>query len=211
MQINHLIVDEILINETNGEALHRAALYSFDTKRWVSTHVEGPEKRLGPIEIVDQVDLEKAGINVTKFGQKRLYTDGPRNHKTIHYKDDWSIPTISVYSLVLPLNYFAEVIDINTRGDEYWKPQLGITPEGNLFYHMVFADWANEHRLHYFDISARLVHNPKKVESLALDMQTVEGTDRYKSLAQAVAPVISNIENWLKLLEVSIFLSKIGS
>jgi len=104
MQIDHLLVDEIYIDQSGLSGMARATIYSFQYSRWVSPHKERKGERVGPMTLVDSVSWDMAGITKTDFGERKLHTTGPIGHPTISYRDRWTIPTISIYPDSTSLN-----------------------------------------------------------------------------------------------------------
>lgn len=85
----------------------------------------------------------------------------------------------------MPIEYVATQIDIDAHIDEYRPTLIGVTQEGNLFYHKVFADFGNPSMKHIFDVTAQLVYSPKTCRQLADNVEAVLGTKRFEELAHA--------------------------
>lgn len=210
MQIDHLLVDEIYIDQASLSGMARATIYSFQYSRWVSPHKERNGERVGPMTLVDSVSWDMAGITKTDFGERKLHSTGSIGHPTISYRDRWTIPTISIYAFVLPTEYVATQINIDTYNDEYRPTLIGVTQEGNLFYHTVFADFGNPSRKHIFDVTAQLEHNPKACKKLADDLEAVKGTKRFEELAHAAGRQVRSVDFWFKLLDLGTKFFKTG-
>ena len=52
MQIDHLLVEEISIDQTRKVGLVKSTLYDFRGPQWVSTHPARPGRPLGPVTLI---------------------------------------------------------------------------------------------------------------------------------------------------------------
>jgi hypothetical protein len=207
MQIDHLLVDEIIIDEASLNGILKSTLYDFREPQWVSIHSERGGRPLGPITMICENpndDLMK--ITARSFGDRRLVTEGTPAHLKISYTDRWTIPDLALYTLVLP-KYFTPT-EIHFDSDLGSSLEIGVNQSQQLFYYRLFADWRS--KMHEFSIAIRLAKNLEQYREITNSVGVVQGTSQFKQFGHAIGRQVSSPDFWFKLLDLgSKFLPKI--
>lgn len=202
MQVEHLLVDEIVIDSASLSAIAKCTLYDFPHPEWISSHREREGHRIGPMTVItdERRRDDLMNISIRSLGERRLHTAGPPARPVVSYRDRWVIPSWSVYALVFPKWFVATHIDLTPREGMGWIPplQIGISHDERLFYHTVFT--GGDQRA--FDIEARLERNESRYQELINDAETVKGTKQFEHLRNAVGREAATADFWFKLLEL---------
>lgn len=209
MQVEHLLVDEIVIDNASLTAIAKCTLYDFPHPEWVSLHREREGYRIGPVAVIpdERRRDDLMNISIRSLGERRLHTEGPPARSVISYKDRWVIPSWSVYALVFPKGFVATNIDLMPREGRGETPplQIGISHDERLFYHTVFTSGDRC----AFDIEARLENNERRYRELVDDAETVKGTNQFENLWYGVGREAATADFWFKLLELGSKLLKL--
>jgi hypothetical protein len=198
MQIDHLLVDEIIIDGASLNGVLKSTLYDFREPQWVSIHRKRIGRPLGPVTMIgDNPSDDLMKITARSFGERRLVTEGPPARLEISYADRWTIPDLSLYTLVLPKTYVP--IHISFESSFGSSLEVGVNQSQQLFYYKLFADWRS--RMHEFLVEMRIGENPEQYQKIINSVGVVHGTSKYKEFGHAVGRQVSNPDFWFKLLE----------
>jgi hypothetical protein len=198
MQIDHLLVDEILIDNANLSGIVKSTLYDFRQPQWVSVHRERIGHPLGPVTMIsDDPKDNLMGISARSFGERTLVTEGPPARLEISYTDRWTIPDLSLYTLVLPKKYVLTQMTFDSHLNS--TLEIGVNPSQQLFYYALFADWQS--KMHEFFIASRVQENIKQYQEIIGSVGAVHGTKQFQEFSHAVGRQVSSADFWFKLLE----------
>lgn len=206
MQIDHLLVDEILIDSASLNGIVKSTLYDFRQSQWVSVHHERIGRPLGPVTMIsDNLNDDMMKITAHSFSERLLTTEGPPARLEISYTDRWTIPDLSLYTLVIPKNYVPIRLSFDSRLNS--SLEVGVNHSQQLFFYTLFADWQS--KMHEFFIAVRLKEDVEEYQEATRSVGVVQGTDRFQEFSHAVGRQVSNPDFWFKLLELgSKFFSK---
>lgn len=200
MQVNSLLVDEIKIRKTDGICVVGSTLYTFDSLRWISSHKGRAGKRLGPMALLKLNDSndDMNGIEITKFPKRPLDTTVNKT-LVVSYRDRWTIPAWTSYTIVLPKDFVLTRASIKVQDGNSWKHDfmIGVTSDGHLFYHAFFG--GNGQVL--FDIEARIERDNEKYNELVASLEVVEGSRRFADLGTKIGRQLLTPDMFMKLLE----------
>jgi hypothetical protein len=203
MQIEHLLVDEIVIDSDSLSGIAKCTLYDFPHPEWVSAHREREGRQIGPMTLIadERRRNDLMNISIRSLGERRLHTEGPPARLVISYKDRWTPPPWSVYALIFPRGFVATRIALDPCDSLGWAPplQIGVSHDERLFYHTVVE--GNGHP-RVFDIEARLGRNENRYRELVNDAETVSGTNHFEHLRNAIGREAATADFWFKLLEL---------
>lgn len=218
MQIRNLIVDDIDYSES--KACVRSVIYYLTEPQWVSAHVERGNKILGPVTILENEPRlgDSPDFAVKSFPERTLHTEISRQRVIVSFRDRWTIPANTLrggtlYTIVLPLGFVAEYIDMNYHAQTNWQPPplaLASSPDQRLFFHTLFqpiqitihdnsVEWSD----HIFDIELRLEENAEKARRMISSVDVVKGTRRYSSLVEDLKADASKSSFWFKIFETA--------
>jgi|ERR1700752_502257 len=203
MQVEHLLVDEIVIDSASLSGIARCTLFDFPDPEWISAHREREGRQIGPMILIpdERKPNDLMNISIRSLSERRLHTEGPPARLVISYKDRWTLPPWSVYALVFPKGFIGTHIDIQHLDSISWMPtlQIGVSRDERLFYHMIVGG-SGEPRI--FDIEVRLESNESRYQELINDAETVEGTNNFRHLRNAIEREAGTADFWFKLLEL---------
>lgn len=202
MQVENVLVEEILADEANRLGLAKSTLYGFRDSRWISYHREREGRRLGPITLLDdpEASSEPLEVSMRRFAERKLHTE--ESHRMIiSYRDRWTIPSWTVYALVLPKGFVASLVRLVHQDPSHLVPELqvAVSKEARLFYHTIFAEIESRH---VFDVEARIEQNTKRYEKLIKSAEVVSGTINYKRLRKQIGQEVMSSDFWFRLLEL---------
>lgn len=199
MQIDHLLVDEILIDSASLHGLAKSTLYEFRQRQWVSVHPGRMGHPLGPVTMISENPTDDLmRITAQSFSPRPLITEGLPAHLEISYQDRWTIPDLSLYTLVLPYNYVPTTMSFESHFHS--SLEIGVNHSQQLFYYFLFADWHSE--MHEFSIATRLKKDIGQYHELINSVGVVHGTNQFQEFSHAVGEQVSKPDFWFKLLEL---------
>lgn len=204
MKIHHLLVDELLVDIENHSATAVSTLYDFQEPEWVSPHAEREGLLIGPLTLLrgEAIENDLKDISIMPFPKRKLHFETNRMGPLVTYKDRWTIPNRSLYTIVFPKNFVPNHIQM-TKSESEWTPHLllGYSRTEQLFFHTIFES-NEEVRQHIFDIEAQIQKNEKKYNELILDTRTIEGTNRFQELGRGIQREATTPDFWIRLLEL---------
>ncbi len=204
MQIDHLLVDEIAIDSASLVGVVKSTLYDFRQPRWVSVHQAREGHPIGPITLLkenEESNNDRVNISARSFGERKLSTLGSPASPTISFTDTWTVPDLTLYTLVLPTYFVTTQLKIERETpDRSPTLQIGMGRSRQLFYYVLFADWKS--KMHVFRIETRLEKDERRYEELANAVDTVQGTNQFQDFRNAVRRNVLTPEFWFKLLEL---------
>lgn len=197
MNVEHLLVDQIMIDSANLTGIAKSTLYDFPHPSWVSPHNDREGYPIGPMTLLDNDPDDRMNISMRLFGERKLHTNGQPARLVISYRERWTLPGggRTVYVLVLPKEYVATHIELRRYGNTGYSSEppllIGVTGDGQLFYHTIVD--------REFDIETRLELNTGHYQELIKNAETVEGTKAFEGTLR----VFRNqpLDFWFKLLE----------
>jgi hypothetical protein len=137
-------------------------------------------------------------ITVRSFGERPLTTEGPPARLEISYTDRWTIPDLSLYTLVIPKSYILTHLVFDSRLNS--SLEVGANRSNQLFYYALFADWQS--KMHEFFIALRLKEDVEQYRKIIGSVGVVLGTNQFQEFSHAVGRQVSNTDFWFKLLEL---------
>lgn len=192
MQIKNLITEYIFIE--NEEILVNSNLIKFNLSTWVSTHRDRMGKKYGPITLLE--NLDERDISIKSFGNRKLRSK-INDKNEISYLDTWTIPDDTIYSIVIPKDYYFLYMKITDRENNEInsKLNLGLTLKDEIFYYHLFSQEFN------VNIESLIQKNTKNYNKIIKNIDIVNGTKFFNRLKDGIGSEIKNPNYLLKLLE----------
>lgn len=136
MEVENVHIDYILFDDGIGKS--KSIRYEFGQEQWVSAHTGREGERLGPITRLEKTgDSTEDDSSVIRFEEYELPIDKGGEKIVLSYKDTWTIPSSTIYALVLPQGFVGDHVAIkysNKENDIYIHSNKRVSGEGQLFY-----------------------------------------------------------------------------
>ena len=199
MEALAILIEEIRVD--NGVGSINSTLYQFDHPEWISVHLGRPGQQIGPITILHPGQEREIlpGTSVKEFGEKPLRTGGAADGSPIiSHQDTWTVPSYTLYALILPELFVANRFDIlvHDQDTHVIEQQIGVH-NGHLFYH-VFFDYPPKER-NSFEVLARIERNENRYWELCRNAEVVEGKN-WKELTRRVGEQLKTPDFWGALI-----------
>jgi hypothetical protein len=201
MQVDHLFVDDIHVDEAEGIATVASTWFEFRETRWVTAHEGTVGQRLGPVTLIEAQETRTYNtptVATHTFPSRPLRVKGEPGNRSISHIDTWTVEEGALYAIVMPPGFVAMAPELDRKDtDLAAELHLGVTPEGRLFYWALMIGRSPE----VFDVKVLMKEDPRKAASLGSNVGVIAEQSRFAGFGTAVKPQQLTPEFLLRLLE----------